>query len=59
MIVDPKEKWANETAVTLQRFALERAVKALDKVEGIALVRAAYGCNLEDGKTIYAAICNR
>ena len=49
---DDVERYVRETTVTLQRYQFERAVRNLDLVEGIALIRAAYKCSLADAKTI-------
>ncbi len=40
------ERWAGDTSVALQRFALERAVRNLPMIEALALLRAAYQCSL-------------
>ena len=59
------ELWAQTTLATVSRDAIERAVCALDRVEALALIRAAYpeedkGCaTLEHAKEIYQAISKR
>lgn len=53
------EAWASQTTITLPRFSLERAVLHLDKIEGLALIRAAYGCNVQEAQEVRTAIYNR
>lgn len=50
--MNASERWANETTVTLQRFSFERAVKHLDTIEALALIRAAYDASLDEAKHI-------
>lgn len=53
------EAWASQTTVTIPRFSLERAVLHLDKIEGLALIRAAYGCNVQEAQEVRDAIYKR
>ena len=46
------ERWAREDKITLQRYQFERAVLNLNRIEALALIRAAYDCNLSDAKSI-------
>lgn len=55
----PLQRWAYDTTVTLQRFQFERAVLNLNRIEALALIRAAYDCSLDDGKRILNAIRER
>jgi hypothetical protein len=50
--------WATGKPVTLERYQLERAIRALshDKIEALALIRAAYNATLEESQVIYNAI---
>lgn len=55
------EEYTNQMNFTLPRFALERAVKNLDRLEAIALLRAACQqdgeyTRLQDAKEIYTSI---
>lgn len=50
------EAWASQTTVSIPRFSLERAVLHLDKIEGLALIRAAYGCNVHEAQEVRDAI---
>lgn len=58
---DPK-RYPN---VLIAQHAIERAVRALDKIEGIALIRAAYHgddssyCSLDQAKMIHTSIMAR
>jgi len=45
--MDAVTKWATHSQLTVQRYALERAIKALPKIEALALIRATY--TEEDG----------
>jgi len=52
----PTERWATETTVTLQRYSFERAVRALDRIEALALIRNAYDAPLDEAKEILTCI---
>ena len=54
--MDAMGKWATETTVKLQRFAFERAVRSLNKIEALALIRAAYDASLKEAQHILAEI---
>ena len=55
-IMDTLKRWAIENTVVLERHALERAVKRLELIEALALVRAAYHCSLKDARDIVSLI---
>lgn len=50
------EKWAELTRIEIPRYSLERAVLALDRIEALALIRAAYSCNVHEAQEIHEAI---
>jgi len=54
--MEASKRWATETTVTLQRFSFERAVKNLNEIEALALIRAAYNATLLEAKHIHANI---
>lgn len=55
-MADLAEKWATETSLTVPRFAFERAILHLDKIEALALIRATYECSLAEAKELLTAI---
>lgn len=58
----PIEKYQSADRFVVPRYALFRAILALDMIEALALIRVAFGCEsegnvgLEDAKMIYDAI---
>jgi len=60
--MDAVHKWAVLSQVTVQRYAFERAIKALPQIEALALIRATYTeedggyATLENAKTILYSI---
>ena len=58
-------QYAKRTEFTISRYSLERTLKALNKLEALALIRAAYKeadggyASLEHAKQIYALVTAR
>ena len=52
----PLDRYIQAEDVTLKRYQIERAVLHLDFLEGLALIRAAYNCTLEESKEIRISI---
>lgn len=58
----PFQIWASAMQVTLPRHSLERAALAFacgptkDRIEALALIRAAYSCNVQEAQEILDGI---
>lgn len=50
------DAWTSELRVSLPRHCLERAIRSLDKIEALALIRAAYTCTVAEAQEILALI---
>ena len=52
---DALREWVDKLQVLVPKRTLDRAVRKLDKVEALALLRGAYGCSLPEAEVMYAA----
>jgi len=52
-------RWALETKVSIDRRSFERAIKALGKIDAIALIRDAYSCNIQEAKELLEILRKR